>query len=172
MRENQRTTPEKLSMAVIVIIEDNPQNGRLVTKLLRGAGHTVHLCETGESGLQTALETLPNLILIDLGLPDLDGQTVIALLRQQPVLRGRPLIAFTSWPESTAHSMAKAYGCDGVITKPIDTRQFVAQLEAFMLREAPHTTTGGPEITAPSEPPSVPVLQVNSPNGASKRADQ
>lgn len=159
-------------MAIIVIVEDNPQNARLVAKLLTGAGHTVHLCETGESGIQTALETLPNLILIDLGLPDLDGQTVIALLRQQPVLRGRPLIAFTSWPESTAHSMAKAYGCDGVITKPIDTRQFVAQLEAFMPHESPQPTAGSPEQALPTAPQSVPVPTVKTLNGATERADQ
>jgi two-component system cell cycle response regulator DivK len=69
---------------------------------------------------------------VDLGLPDIDGQTVVAMMRQQPDLEGVPLIAFTAWPEDTAHAMAQAYGCDGVILKPIDTRAFAQQVEAFL----------------------------------------
>ncbi len=134
-------------MAVIVIIEDNVQSGRLVAKLLNHAGHQAILTETGEEGLTTIFESPPDLVLIDLGLPDIDGQTVIALLNQQPTLAHTRLIAFTAWPEATAHSMAKAYGCHGVIIKPIDTRRFVAQVEAFLPQAAPesppnHTQTG------------------------------
>ncbi|MFQ3536590.1 MAG: response regulator [Aggregatilineales bacterium] len=131
-------------MAVIVIIEDNIQSGRLVTKLLNNAGHRAILTETGEEGLMTIFETVPDLVLIDLGLPDIDGQTVIALLLQQPTLAKTRLIAFTAWPEATAHSMARAYGCHGVIVKPIDTRRFVAQIEAFLSapEPLPHPTAG------------------------------
>jgi CheY-like chemotaxis protein len=82
--------------------------------------------------LTTVFSQLPDLVLIDLGLPDIDGQTVIALIRQQPSLQHVALIAFTAWPEDTAHNMAKAYGCDGVITKPIDTRAFVNQIQAYL----------------------------------------
>lgn len=124
-------------MAVIVIVEDNVQNGRLVAKLLRNAGHRAILTETGEDGLTTILETSPDLVLIDLGLPDIDGQTVIALLQQQPSLARTRLVAFTAWPEATAHSMARAYGCHGVIVKPIDTRRFVGQVEAFLAPPEP-----------------------------------
>jgi len=119
-------------MSLIVVIEDNAQNARMAAKLLRHADHKVIIAEDGESGLTTAFENGPDLILIDLGLPDIDGQTVIALLKQQPAMKGTPLIAFTAWPEGTAHSMAKAYGCDGVITKPINTRTFAAQIDAFI----------------------------------------
>jgi len=116
----------------IVVIEDNQPSARMAEKLLKHAGHEVTLAEDGESGLTTVLETLPDLVLIDLGLPDVDGQTVVALLRQQPALEHMPIIAFTAWPEDTAKQMALAYGCDGVINKPIDTRQFAAQVEAFL----------------------------------------
>lgn len=119
-------------MSVIVLIEDNPQNARLAEKLLVKAGHIVKLSEDGETGLTTVYEETPDLVLIDLGLPDIDGQTVVALLRQNPALRQTPLIAFTAWPEETAHDMAKAYGCDGVIVKPINTREFVKQVETYM----------------------------------------
>jgi CheY-like chemotaxis protein len=119
-------------MALIVVIEDNILNARMAEKLLRHAGHKVILAEDGESGLTTVFENSPDLILIDLGLPDIDGQTVIALIRQQDSLKTKPVIAFTAWPEDTAQDMATSYGCDGVITKPIDTRGFAAQIDTYL----------------------------------------
>jgi DNA-binding response OmpR family regulator len=120
----------------ITVIEDDTQSARMVVKLLQKTDHQVTISETGEAGLTSIFAEPPDLILIDLGLPDIDGQTVIALLRQQAALTGIPIIAFTAWPEHAAHSMAKAYGCDGVITKPINTRTFVEQIEAFLKPES------------------------------------
>ncbi len=123
-------------MAQIVVIEDNEQNARLASKLLRVAGHEVLVAEDGEMGLTTVFEENPDLVLIDLGLPDIDGQTVIALIRQQEgEVAKTPVIAFTAWPEATARNMAEAYGCDGVITKPIDTRTFATQVSDFLGQE-------------------------------------
>jgi CheY-like chemotaxis protein len=119
-------------MTRIVVIEDNPQNARMAEKLLKNAGHEITVAEDGETGLTTVLEVMPDLVLIDLGLPDVDGQTIVAMMRQQPDLDHMPIIAFTAWPEETAAQMARAYGCDGVINKPIDTRQFAKQVEAFL----------------------------------------
>jgi CheY-like chemotaxis protein len=119
-------------MALIIVIEDNLQSARLVSKLLNAGGHKVIVAEDGELGLTTIFENRPDLILVDLGLPDIDGQTVMALVRQQPEYQRIPLIAFTAWPPETAHSMARAYGCDGVITKPINTRTFVEEVTAFL----------------------------------------
>lgn len=118
-------------MSQIIIIEDNPQNARMAEKLLRKAGHEVTIGEDGEQGLAAVFEGNPDLVLIDLGLPDIDGQTVVALLRQRAV-RQVPLIAFTAWPQEKALDMARAYGCDGVITKPINTRSFARQVEEFI----------------------------------------
>src|SRR5262245_4970653 len=109
-------------MSHIVVIEDNAQSARLVDKLLRRNGHVIESFATGEAGLTRIFEAAPDLVLIDLGLPDIDGQTVIALLRQQPALAHTKLVAFTAWPPETARNIANAYGCDGVITKPINTR--------------------------------------------------
>jgi two-component system, cell cycle response regulator DivK len=119
-------------VSTVLIIEDNINNARLAAKLLRAAGHDVLLAEDGETGLSAVFSAPPNLVLVDLGLPDLDGQTVAALIRQQPATAHIPLIAFTAWPEDAAHSMAQAYGCDGVITKPINTRTFVSQINNFL----------------------------------------
>jgi two-component system, cell cycle response regulator DivK len=121
-----------LNVSLIVVIEDNEHSARMVFKLLRHADYKVILADDGETGLTAVFENRPDLILIDLGLPDIDGQTVIALIRQQEELKSIPIIAFTAWPEETARSMAKAYGCDGVITKPIKTREFVQQIAEFL----------------------------------------
>jgi two-component system, cell cycle response regulator DivK len=123
-------------MTQIVVIEDNQQNARLAEKLLKQAGYEITLAEDGESGMMAVMEIMPDLVLIDLGLPDVDGQTIVAMMRQQPELAQTPIIAFTAWPEETATEMARAYGCDGVINKPIDTRLFAKQVESFL-----HITT-------------------------------
>ena len=119
-------------MSLIVIIEDNDQSSRLAARLLQRDGHEVLVADDGEMGFTTVLANLPDLILVDLGLPDLDGQTVVAMIRQQAALAHVPIIAFTAWPESTAREMVRAYGCDGVISKPIDTRRFAEQVGSFI----------------------------------------
>jgi CheY-like chemotaxis protein len=118
-------------MALIVIIEDNEQNARLAEKLLKKASHDVIVAEDGETGLSTVLENMPDVILIDLGLPDIDGQTIISLLKHQENLNAA-IIAFTAWPEDTAQKIADAYGCDGVIIKPINTRTFAKEIESYL----------------------------------------
>lgn len=123
-------------MANILVIEDNAQSARLVAKILRQHGHDVLVAEDGETGLTMVFEHPLDLVLVDLGLPDIDGQTVVGVIRQQEELNGVPLIAFTAWPEETAISMAKAYGCDGIITKPIDTRTFNDQIEGYLRGES------------------------------------
>jgi CheY-like chemotaxis protein len=122
-------------MSRIVIIEDNPQNARLEERILRRAGHQVLVAKDGEIGLDMVLANDPDLLLVDLGLPDIDGQTVVALLRQNERFSGMPIIAVTAWPEPAAHDMARAYGCDGLISKPIDTRTFADQVTRFSRRE-------------------------------------
>ncbi|GAB4546834.1 MAG: hypothetical protein OHK0023_07100 [Anaerolineae bacterium] len=135
-------------MTHITVIEDNAQNARLVKKVLDAAGYKVTVCETGEDGLTHVFAQTPELVLIDLGLPDIDGQTVIALMRQQTALAHTKIIAFTAFPESMAQSMAKAYGCDGVIVKPFDTRKLAEQIAAFL---AP---TSAAEESKPAESPT------------------
>ncbi|MFN8527021.1 MAG: response regulator [Anaerolineae bacterium] len=122
-------------MSKIVIVEDNAQSARLAARLLRKAGHDVQTAEDGEIGLNTVLAQKPDLVLIDLGLPDIDGQTVIVLLREQPELQGMPIVAFTAYPFEIAQKMAKTYGCAGVISKPIDTHLFPGQVAEYLKRD-------------------------------------
>lgn len=128
-------------MSRIVVIEDNPLNARMAHKLLSRAGHDVVVAEDGEIGLNAVLNDLPDLILIDLGLPDIDGQTIIGMLHMEDALSGVPIIAFTAWPQEEAFEMAQAYGCDGIITKPINTRTFADEINSY-LDKAQQPTSG------------------------------
>jgi two-component system cell cycle response regulator DivK len=96
--------------------------------------HVIHASE-GEAGLKTAIEEIPDLILIDLGLPDIDGQTLATFIKRVPELKNVPMVAVTAWPQDTAREMAKAYGCDGFISKPINTRAFPDQLEPYLTKD-------------------------------------
>jgi len=122
-------------LSKIVIIEDDAQSARLAARVLKKAGHEVILAEDGEIGLRVVFEHKPDLVLIDLGLPDIDGQTVIGLIRENDDAKHSLIVAFTAYPEDTAAEMAKAYGCDGVITKPIDTHKFADQVAGFFRRD-------------------------------------
>ncbi|MBN1312356.1 MAG: response regulator [Anaerolineae bacterium] len=116
----------------ILLIEDNPNNARIMSRVLEQHEYTILHAEDGETGLGMALAEHPDLILLDLGLPDVDGQTVAAWLKQNEVLRHVPLVVVTAWPSETAGQMVAAYGCQGYIPKPIDTRQFPDQIAAFL----------------------------------------
>lgn len=140
-------------MSRIVMIEDNPSNARLAEKLLKHAGHEVIVRDSGEEGLAAVIETVPDLVLMDLGLPDVDGQTIVALIHQRQELKGVRIVAFTAWPEDRAQQMAQAYGCQGVISKPIDTRRFADQVNTFL---QPSSTD------QPTEPKPVPDLTSTS----------
>jgi len=116
----------------ILMIEDNPSNARLMRRVLERDQFTVLHAENGEEGLQMALAERPDLILLDLGLPDVDGQTVAGILRQQESLAHIPMVIVTAWPSETAREMVVAYGCQGYIAKPIDTREFARQVAAYL----------------------------------------
>lgn len=101
-------------------------------RILEARGYQIIHANDGESGLNSAVEEKPELILLDLGLPDIDGQTLVGLIRRIPELHDVPLVAVTAWPEATAREMAQAYGCNGYISKPIDTRAFPDQIAKYI----------------------------------------
>jgi two-component system cell cycle response regulator DivK len=119
-------------MATILIIEDNANNFRLMDRILQRYKYQILHAETGEAGIEMAFAHRPDLILLDLGLPDVDGQTIAGMLKQPEGLPDTPLIVVTAWPQETARQMVDAYGCEGYIPKPIDTRAFAAQVATFL----------------------------------------
>jgi DNA-binding response OmpR family regulator len=119
-------------MTTILIMEDDPHQSRLMRRLLEHAGYDVLVAPDGESGLRTAMTATPDLILLDMGLPDLDGQTVAGLIKGSTLLSKTPLVAVTAWPQDFAAEMAAAYGCDGYLSKPISAREFAEQVAGFL----------------------------------------
>lgn len=101
-------------------------------RVLEARNHQIIHRSEGEAGLQAAVEEIPDLILLDLGLPDIDGQTLVTFIKRVPALENVPVVAVTAWPENTAREMAEAYGCDGFISKPINTRAFPDQIAAYL----------------------------------------
>jgi len=121
-------------MPSILLIEDISDNAVLVKKALGSQGLDVVWVDTAEAGLQQARAQKPSLILLDLGLPDMDGQTLVSYLRNEPDLRDVPIIVVTAWPEETARQMVDAYGCDAFIGKPLNIRKFIQTVNHFLSR--------------------------------------
>ncbi len=120
-------------MTKILMIEDMPDNAELVRRILTNAGYEIVHALDAESGLEMAIAEHPDLILLDLGLPDYDGQTLAGWLRAEPETTDIPMVAFTAWPEETARQMAMSYGCVGYIGKPIGKiTEFTAKIAAFL----------------------------------------
>lgn len=120
-------------MIKILLVEDIMDNAELVRKALSARDCQVVHALDAESGLRMALEHVPDLILLDLGLPDYDGQTLAGWLRAEPVLDSTPIVAVTAWPEETAKKMVESYGFDGYICKPIlKVGEFLAKIDSYL----------------------------------------
>ncbi|MFN2222477.1 MAG: response regulator, partial [Candidatus Promineifilaceae bacterium] len=108
----------------ILHIEDNLANQILVERVLQSAGYQVLHASDGQTGVQLAQGGNLDLILIDMGLPDIDGQTVVTMLKQIPGLQDTPIVAITAWPAERALMIAERYGLTGCLLKPIDVADF------------------------------------------------
>ncbi len=119
-------------MAKILYIEDIEDNIILVQRYLSGRGHEVHYARNAGDGYDLALQIRPDLILLDLGLPDADGQTLSTWLKGEPDLEAVPLIALTAWPEEVARQTVAAYGLDGYLCKPFRMEALLRMIEAAL----------------------------------------
>jgi len=122
----------------ILLIEDNSQNRYLVTFLLEKRGHQVTEAVNGPEGIKLASLARPDLILLDIQLPVMDGYAVAEALRQIPSLRGVPIVAVTSYAMVGDRERGLAAGCTGYIEKPIDPDTFVNEIEAQINVEPPN----------------------------------
>lgn len=124
-------------MARILIIEDNPANMKLASLLLRNAGHAVHCAADAESGLILARAEGPDLILMDVQLPGMDGFTATALLKRDPVTAAIPVIALTSMAMKADQERSQVAGCDAYIAKPLRYKELYAAIDAQLARVQP-----------------------------------
>ena len=116
----------------ILVVEDHPENRRLLRDLLTSAGYDMLEAVTGPDGLAAAAEHRPDLILMDIQLPGLDGYEVTRRIKADPALRHIPLIAVTSYALSGDEAKAKESGCDGYVAKPFRPRELLAKIRAFV----------------------------------------
>ncbi len=121
----------------ILYIEDNEQNLYLVTFLLTANGHEVVQARDGREGIALAAQHKPDLILMDIQLPLMDGYEVARHLRDNPDLDGVPIVALTSFAMAGDRERALAAGCTGYIEKPINPDGFVSEIERYIEAAAP-----------------------------------
>ncbi|GAB3315717.1 response regulator [Haliea atlantica] len=120
----------------ILLIEDNEQNRYLATFLLERAGYQVVSAEDGAKGIALAKQLLPDLILLDIQLPTMDGHTVARVLREDVTLRHTPVVAVTSYAMAGDRERCLAAGCTGYIEKPINPATFIQEIGAYVAADA------------------------------------
>jgi two-component system, cell cycle response regulator DivK len=121
-------------MATVLVVEDNVANMTLAVFLLTSVGHTVLSATDAEAGLAIARAEQPELILMDIQLPGMDGLEATALLRQDEATRGIPVIALTALAMKGDEERIRAAGCDGYIAKPMRYREFLATIKEQLAR--------------------------------------
>lgn len=118
----------------ILVVEDNPQNMRLVETILRANNYTLVKATDGEEALDVAMKERPDLIIMDLRLPKMNGLQVTRKLRETPAFSHTPVIAITAYAMKGDRERTIAAGCDAYLSKPINTRE-LPKLIAEMLQQ-------------------------------------
>jgi two-component system cell cycle response regulator DivK len=123
-------------MSRILIVEDNAANMKLATFILESAAHTIIPATSAEAGLTLARDEHPDLILMDIQLPGMDGLQATGILKADPATRHIPVIALTALAMKGDEERIRAAGCDGYIAKPLSYKDFLAIVSA-RLEDAP-----------------------------------
>jgi two-component system cell cycle response regulator DivK len=121
-------------MARVLVIEDNAANMKLACLLLRSAGHSVLCAVDAESGLTLARTERPELVLMDLQLPGMDGLAATALLKGDPSTSAVPVIALTAMAMKTDREKSQLAGCDAYIAKPLRFKELYAAIDDLLVK--------------------------------------
>ena len=119
-------------MKTALVIEDNVDNMELISLILEKNGYKVLKAETGQQGLDVALEARPDFIILDIQLPDMDGLEVLWKIRSSEIDGGIPVIAMTSYAMVGNREKMMAAGCNGYIEKPIDPERVIGQIREIL----------------------------------------
>jgi two-component system, cell cycle response regulator DivK len=122
-----------MSADKILVVEDNPLNLKLVRAVLEHAGYTVVAATSGEEGVALATTEVPDLVLMDLQLPGIDGTTAMEAIRAHPAARHLPVVALTAFAMAEDRTRATRAGFDGYVEKPISTRALPEQVRGFLV---------------------------------------
>jgi two-component system cell cycle response regulator DivK len=116
----------------ILLVEDDFMNMRLAEHILEGEGYTVLRATTAQEALRKIESTFPDLILMDVQLPDMDGMTVVRILREKPSTRDITILALTACAMKGDRERILQRGCNGYISKPIDVQDFINTVRRFL----------------------------------------
>ncbi|MBT3630245.1 MAG: response regulator [Candidatus Marinimicrobia bacterium] len=116
----------------ILVIEDNDDNMSLITQLLESAGKTVVKATTGMEGYEKTLELRPDIVLLDIQLPDIEGTEVLQMIRSNKEVEDIAVVAVTSYAMAGDREKLMAAGCNGYIEKPIDPFRILEELEIIL----------------------------------------
>jgi two-component system, cell cycle response regulator DivK len=116
----------------ILVVEDHEDNRQILRDLLASAGYEMIEAENGEVGVAAAIAEQPDLILMDIQLPILDGYEATRQIKANPALNAIPIIVVTSYALSGDEDKARAAGCDAYIAKPYSPRQLLARIRDFL----------------------------------------
>jgi two-component system, cell cycle response regulator DivK len=119
-------------MTCILVVEDTPDNRQILRDLLTSAGYEVIEAINGAEGVAAAIEHLPDLILMDIQLPVLDGYEATRQIKAHAATANTPIIAVTSYALSGDEAKAREAGCDGYVAKPFSPRQLLARVREFL----------------------------------------
>lgn len=122
--------------ASILLVEDNEDNRIVYSTILEHAGHRVIEATDGEAGVALARSERPDLILMDVSIPLLDGWEATRILKADPETRHIPIVALTAHALEEDRAKAREVGCDGYIAKPAEPRVVLAQVEEYLARAA------------------------------------
>jgi CheY-like chemotaxis protein len=122
--------------ATILVVDDNPTNLKLACYVLKAEGHVVLQATNAREAQAVLKQSLPDLILMDIQMPGMDGLSLTRIIKATPAYRGIRVVALTSFAMKGDDEKARAAGCDGYITKPIDTVSLPVQLAGFLQPDA------------------------------------
>lgn len=132
MHELMTLEVDHMPAPTILYVEDDFQNRVLVRRVLEASGFSVAEAENGTKGLQVAQELVPDLILMDINLPEIDGYEVTSRLKQIEALADVPIVAMTANVMKGDREKTLAAGCDGYIQKPIDVDLLPEQISGYL----------------------------------------
>ncbi|MBN2387740.1 MAG: response regulator [Anaerolineales bacterium] len=124
-----------MTIGAILYVEDNSDNRTLVRRILMAEDYEVHEAENASSAMEVLKTVKPDLILMDINMPDMDGYTLTARIRAIPGFESVPIIALTANVMRGDREKSLEAGCDGYIQKPIDIDILAQQIERFMRKK-------------------------------------
>ncbi len=119
-------------MKRILVVEDNEKNMYLIGFILRNSGYEIIEARTGEEGVELAIKEKPDLVLMDIQLPGIDGLETTRRIRESEVVGGVPIVALTSYAMTGDREKALNAGCTGYLEKPINPETFMADIEEYL----------------------------------------